>query len=145
VSGKEEFERAVPLMRRVASAITPKQTLVEVSLVGSRTMATLNRTYRNRRGIAQILTFSYLDDPSTGLGFEGAIGEIVFCWPAIEVGARGRGVPTVSYLLRLLVHGLLHLKGYQHEDERDERAMESVERKFLRGYLDERVVNELFA
>ncbi len=145
VSGKEEFERAVPLMRRAASAIAPKRALVEVSLVGSRTMAALNRVYRDRRGVAQILTFSYRDDPSAGLGSEGAIGEIVFCWPAIEAGARGCGVSPASYLLRLLVHGLLHLKGYQHDDEKNERAMERVEKTFLRGYLDESVVAELFA
>ncbi len=132
-------------MRQVASAIAPKRALVEVSLIGSRTMAALNRSYRNRRGVAEILTFSYRDDPSAGLGSEGAIGEIVFCWPAIETGARGRGVLPAAYLLRLLVHGLLHLKGFRHDDEKNERAMERVERRLLSGYLDESVVTELFA
>jgi probable rRNA maturation factor len=145
VSGREEFNRAVPLMRRVASAIAPKRALVEVCLVGSRTMAALNRTYRHRRGVSEILTFSYRDDPSAGLGSEGAVGEVVFCWPAIESAARKRGVPAAAFLLRLLVHGLLHLKGYRHDDAGSVRAMERVERRFLRGYLDESVVTELFA
>jgi probable rRNA maturation factor len=108
-------------------------------------MAALNRAYRNRRGAAEILTFSYRDDPSAGLESEGAIGEIVLCWPAIEGAARGRGVPPAALLIRLLVHGFLHLKGYRHDDAKRERAMERIERRFLRGYLDERVVNALFA
>lgn len=144
VSGKEEFERAVPVMRRLASAVSPRRALVEVSLVGSRTMAALNRTYRNRRGIARILTFSYRDDPITGEVPEGAIGEIVVCWPGVETGARERGVPTTAYLLRLLVHGLLHLKGYRHDSEENERAMERAEKRYLRDHLDESVVTELF-
>lgn len=132
-------------MRHMASAIAPKRALVEVSLVGSKTMAALNRAYRNRSGVAEVLTFSYRDDPSIGLGSDGAIGEVVLCWSAIEAGARERGVSPAAYLLRLLVHGLLHLKGYRHDDEKNERAMERVERQFLRGYLDERIVTELFA
>jgi len=132
-------------MRLVASSIPPQGALVEISLVGSRTMAALNRTYRDGRGAAQILTFSYWDDPGAGRASDGAVGEIIFCWPPIVAGARRRGVSTEAYLLRLLVHGLLHLKGYRHGDERDERVMERAERRILRGYLDEGVVTELFA
>lgn len=145
VNGREEFEGAVPLMRLVAERIPPKRARVEVNLVGTRTMSALNRTYRDRRGPSEILTFSYASDPSTGLEPDSPVGEIVLCWPPIAAGAAARGVPPGAYLMRLLVHGLLHLRGYRHDDTEHEDAMERAERRYLRGYLDEDVVMELFA
>ncbi len=132
-------------MRLVADRIPPKRARVEVSLVGARTMASLNRTYRNRCGASEILTFPYAGDPSACLEPDSSVGEIVLCWPPIATGAAARGVPPTAYLLRLLVHGLLHLRGYQHEDAEHEVAMERAERRYLRGYLDENVVTELYA
>jgi probable rRNA maturation factor len=132
-------------MRLVAERIPPKRARVEVSLVGTRTMASLNRTYRDRCGPAEILTFPYAGDPSTDLEPDSSIGEIILCWPPIAAEAAERGVPPNAYLVRLLVHGLLHLRGYRHDDAKHEDAMERAERRYLRGYLDEDVVMELFA
>ena len=132
-------------MRLVAAAVPPKHALVGVSLVGAKRMAALNRTYRDRRGITQILTFSYRDDPSDGLAPESTIGEIVLCWPPIAAWADERGVQPVVCLLRLLVHGLLHLKGYLHDGERAECAMERAEKRYLHGYIGEGVMAKLFA
>ncbi len=132
-------------MRLVADRIPPKGARVEVSLVGARTMASLNRTYRNRRGASEILAFPYAGDPSTDLEPGSPVGEIVLCWPPIATGAAAREVPPTAYLVRLLVHGLLHLRGYRHDDAEHEDEMERAERRYLRGYLDENVVTELYA
>ena len=107
-------------------------------------MAELNRAYRRRKGASEILTFSY-DTNTDGEGKEeDAVGEIFLCWSRLVVGARGRGVSPEHYMLRLLAHGLCHLEGYRHDDEKSERRMEEVESRLLRGLMPKGVIARLF-
>ena len=145
VTGREEFEEAVPLMKSLAENLSPRGAIVEVNLVGERRMARLNREYRGRRGAAEILTFSYIDDMKDPAGGETPAGEIYLCWKALAAGARRRKVSRQIYALRLLAHGLCHLKGFGHADPRSERKMEEVERSLLEGHCAERELERLFA
>lgn len=144
VRGREEFRRASHLMQSMASSIPPRDTLVEVNLVGERRMASLNKTYRGTKGAPEILTFPYGGDRVSDPDGEGPEGEIYVCWRSLTIGARRRRVSRSAYLLRLLVHGLCHLRGYHHDDLRSERQMEEAEKKLLRLYLPENVVARLF-
>lgn len=105
-------------------------------------MSELNRVYRRRRGASEILTFPY--DAEGGITGEDALGEIFLCWTRLEAGARRRRVKPVHYMLRLIAHGLCHLKGHRHDDERSESRMEEVERKLLRGLIPKDVISRLF-
>jgi rRNA maturation RNase YbeY len=144
VKGKGEFERAAPLMEAVASCFPPEDALVEVNLVGERRMAELSRLYRSKGGASEILTFSYTEDPPADPSAENPVGEIYLCWRRIAVGAGKRSVSRRAYLLRLLVHGLCHLRGYRHDDTRSEKRMENVEKRILRQHLSEEEVARLF-
>ncbi len=143
VTGRKEFEKAAADIKMIASGFFPKDMYVEVNLVGERRMAWLNRTYRERKGVAQILTFAYPDDDVTGE--KGPAGEIFLCWKSLLDGARVRKVPGRAYLLRLVVHGICHLKGYLHRTEDNERRMEKVEMKHLGRILPAGTVRKLFA
>lgn len=144
VKGREEFDRTVPLMEGLASHLRPKNALVEVNLVGERRMAALNRMYRGMRGAPEVLTFPYTGDPDIGRDAESPLGEIFLCWPRIAIGAGRRRVTREAYAVRLLVHGLYHLKGYGHECERCELAMEKMERELLGLHLSGEVMKRLF-
>jgi probable rRNA maturation factor len=144
VRGKAGFEEAAGLVESVASRVAPKDSLVEVNLVGERRMAELNRIYRHRRGASEILTFPYSEHPGGGTADENALGEMFLCWTRLTAGARRRRVSRTHYMLRLIAHGLCHLKGYRHGDEEGERKMEEVERKLLRGLIPKNVIARLF-
>jgi rRNA maturation RNase YbeY len=144
VRGKTGFERAAGLVESLASRVAPADSLVEINLVGERRMTELNRVYRRRKGAAEILTFFYSTDTGAGIAGEDVLGEIFLCWARLTAGARRRRVTPVYYMLRLLAHGLCHLKGYRHADEKGERKMEEVERKLLRGLVPEGVIARLF-
>ena len=63
----------------------------------------------------------------------------------MEAGARRRRVKPAFYMLRLLAHGLCHLKGYRHDDDESESRMEEVERELLRGLIPRDAIARLFA
>jgi probable rRNA maturation factor len=124
--------------------VAPADSLVEVNLVGERRMAELNRAYRRRKGASEILTFPYTAGPGGKVAGEDAAGEIFLCWARLEAGALRRRVEPAYYMLRLIAHGLCHLKGHRHDDEESESRMEEVERKLLRGLIPKEAIARLF-
>ena len=86
----------------------------------------LNREYRGRDRATNVLTFAY------GNARDGALaGDIVLCAPVIAREARAQGKPVRAHYAHLTVHGLLHLRGYDHERLRPAARMEAAERRIL--------------
>jgi probable rRNA maturation factor len=108
-------------------------------------MAELNRIYRNRGGAAEILTFPYGAGLGVEPGSENSFGEIYLCGRSLAKGAKRRGVSVASYMVRLIVHGLLHITGHHHEGAGGERRMEARERQLLLELLPRDDVERLFA
>ena len=135
--------RLSPFLRFLASRVPPAGSTVEVNWVGERTMSRLNRAYKRRKGVPEILTFPSLVGPDPGS--ELPLGEIYLSWERVSGGARRRGVSRRSYAARLLVHGIFHLRLFRHDDERQAARMERAEARFLRRALPEREVERLFA
>jgi rRNA maturation RNase YbeY len=144
VKGRAEFEGISDLVESLASRVPPSDSLVEINLIGERRMAELGRIYRRRQGVSEILTFSYGTYAGGEEDGEDAVGEIFLCWTRLAAGARRRGVSPEHYMLRLLAHGLCHLKGYRHDDEKGERKMEEVESRMLLGLMPKDVIARLF-
>ncbi len=143
LGGRAERGRLSPLLRAVAAPIAPRSALVGVRWIGERTMARLNRVYKKRTGAAEILTFSCAGAPAPE--GETLAGEIYLCWPRLVRGARLRGVPARAYAARLVVHGIMHLRGHRHDDPRSAGRMETAEARCLRGHCSDREVKRLFA
>jgi len=141
VTGKREFDRAADLIEDLGPRCAGDGR-VDVTLIGERRMAVLNREYKGRRGAAEILTFVYDDDPAPS--GEGPVGEILICWKRLEVSAAKLGVSRQAYLLRLVAHGLSHMEGFTHGDDADTGRMERREREILKGSVDERDILRMF-
>jgi probable rRNA maturation factor len=119
-------------LERWARAALRQAADVTVRFVGAPEGRALNRRYRRRDYAANVLTFAY---PDAGRILE---GDIVLCAPVVAREARDQGKPAAAHFAHLLVHGLLHLQGYEHEENREARRMEALERRILRelGYSD---------
>ena len=87
----------------------------------------LNREFRGKDYATNVLSFEYAP------GREGsAEGDIVICAPVVAREAREQGKDVAAHHAHLLVHGLLHLQGYDHEKSgRDADRMERRERAIL--------------
>ena len=143
LGARAERARLSPLFRAVAARLAPRDALVGVVWIGERTMARLNRVYKKRTGAAEILTFPCAGAPAPE--GEALLGEICLCWPRLVRGARLRGVSPRAYGARLVVHGIMHLRGHRHDDPRSAGRMEAAEARCLKRHCSGREVKRLFA
>ncbi len=107
-----------------------------ITFVGSEKMRRLNARYRGIDRPTDVLSFALLDSAPSGCripSFPGplALGDIVICIPKAYVQAREYGVSFHEELLRLMIHGLLHLAGYDHERNSYQRKRMQAKEKEL--------------
>jgi probable rRNA maturation factor len=111
--------RGVPgavAFRRWARAASPSP--VTLRIVGEREGRELNRTFRKVDRATNVLSFH--------------TGDVVLCHPVIRREARAQGKSVAAHYAHLVVHGVLHLRGYAHEKKRDAARMEAREIRILR-------------
>jgi probable rRNA maturation factor len=97
-----------------------------IRVVGSRESRLLNERWRGRAKPTNVLSFP----ASPGPGFR-QIGDLVVCAPVVAREAREQGKPLASHWAHMIVHGTLHLLGFDHERAADAKRMESRERALL--------------
>ena len=96
---------------------------VTLRIVGAPEGRRLNHAFRGRDYATDVLTFVYGRRPYRG--------DIVICHPVLVRAARERRVALDAHYAHLVVHGMLHLRGHDHERARDAERMESLERRIL--------------
>jgi len=93
------------------------------------TIRPLNRDYRGNDSATDVLSFSQLEgDP---IGDPNLLGDVVISVPTAARQGAERGHGTAHELRVLLIHGVCHLVGYDHEDDDDAEVMEARERDLL--------------
>lgn len=87
-------------------------------------IAGLNETYRDKPTPTNVLSFP-ADLPVPEIQ---VLGDIVICWPVIQTEAGAQGKSDLDHFSHMVIHGLLHLLGYDHElSEADAQRMEALE------------------
>lgn len=95
-------------------------------------MRSLNRTYRGLDRPTDVLSFSQLEGQGTAA--RKLLGDVVISWGAARRQAGEFGHALDVEMKRLLVHGILHLLGYDHEAGEDEAGeMREMEERYLKG------------
>jgi len=91
----------------------------------------LNRDYRGRDKPTNVLSFPFEVPP--GLPAEAAeiLGDLVICAPVVAREAHEQGKPEADHWAHMVVHGALHLLGYDHEQPAEAERMEAEERRIL--------------
>jgi probable rRNA maturation factor len=113
-------------LRRWARAALEQDCAVIVRFVGIREGQTLNALYRGKDYATNVLAFVYDEQrPLTG--------DVVLCAPVLRQEAKAQGKPLADHCAHLVVHGMLHLQGYEHDTLRAARAMEARETAILAG------------
>lgn len=124
-------------IRRWAQAALQHDAQVTVRLVGEAEGRSLNRDYRGKDYATNVLTFAYAegeDLPGLPAADEGPLtGDLVLCVPVVAREALAQGKTLEAHFAHLVVHGMLHLQGYDHETEAEAAEMEKLETDILRG------------
>jgi probable rRNA maturation factor len=101
-----------------------------VRIVDEAEMTALNQRYRGKSGATNVLSFPY--EPLPGVS-SCLLGDVVVCAPVVAEEAIRQGKSLEAHWAHLVMHGVLHLQGYDHHHERDANRMEALETRLLAG------------
>ena len=110
-----------------------------IRVVDKEESASLNEQYRNKQGATNVLSFTFESPVDIDLEMEtDLLGDLVICAPLVTEQAMEQNKTIEMHWTHLIVHGILHLLGYDHLNETDSDEMESLERKIMTklGYSD---------
>jgi probable rRNA maturation factor len=97
---------------------------IAVRIVDADEGRTLNRDWRRKDYATNVLTFDYEREPVV-------VADLVLCAPVVEQEARAEGKTLQAHYAHLLVHGVLHAQGWDHERAAEARRMEARETTIL--------------
>jgi len=111
---------ARPEVRRWVRAALLDDATVTVRFVDAIEGRALNAEYRNRDYATNVLTFVYDDDSPRA-------GDVVLCAPVVRKEADEQGKSLAAHYAHLVIHGMLHLQGFDHERPAEAAQMEARE------------------
>jgi probable rRNA maturation factor len=100
-----------------------------VRIVGAAESADLNRRFRRKHGPTNVLSFPFEAPSGTR---SKVLGDLVICAPVVRREARAQRKPERAHWAHMVVHGILHLRGYDHLNRRDATVMEKREIRILK-------------
>jgi probable rRNA maturation factor len=98
--------------------------VVTIRLVDADEGQALNREYRGKDYATNVLSFPYETAPRV-------VGDLVICPSVVAREAGEQNKPLAAHYAHLTVHGMLHLRGWDHDNDDEAQAMEDEERKIL--------------
>ncbi len=120
---------------RLALGEAPAPVSVGVLVVGETRARGFNRDYRGRDYATNVLSFPA--EVIAPLPVR-PLGDLVVCAPVVATQAREAGIEEAAHWAHMVIHGMLHLLGYDHENDDDAAVMEAREAELLAvaGFAD---------
>ncbi len=103
--------------------------VIEVTIVGDTAIRRLNREWRGKDSVTDVLSFAWNESALSAAG--GVSAQIYICYPQIRRQAKRFAVSTREEFVRMLVHGLLHSVGYDHVTKAQASLMFSLQEKIV--------------
>jgi probable rRNA maturation factor len=121
----------VATARRLLAAVDRPQDSLSLTLVGDAAIRRLNRQHRGKDKPTDVLSFP--GEPEGHEGVESLLGDVVISVETARRQAAEYDAPLQRELYRLLIHGLLHVLGHDHEVRHERVAMEREERRLAKA------------
>jgi probable rRNA maturation factor len=116
-------------IRRWVAAALEHAADITVRIVDADEAQALNQDYRDKDYVPNVLTFEYGEISPGVLG-----GDVVICAPVVEREAREQGKSLPNHYAHMVIHGVLHLQGYDHIEPAEADIMESREAVILKQF-----------
>lgn len=101
---------------------------VTIRIVGSEESQALNHQYRGKDYPTNVLSFPFEAPPGITVPLA---GDLVICAPVVENEAREQHKTLEAHWAHMVIHGMLHLQGYDHIEDTDAEVMEALEIRLL--------------
>lgn len=105
---------------------------VVILLTDDATVRDLNDRFRGRDSATNVLSFPAAPTPGAETD-AGGNGDIALAYGVCRAEAEAQAIPLADHLAHLVIHGVLHLAGHDHEDDVEAAAMEAIEVRLLAG------------
>jgi probable rRNA maturation factor len=131
-SASEEAPDPQSIERWVSAAIDNQRDSTELSIriVDTEEGQALNEQFRGSTGATNVLSFPFENESPEPLPL---IGDIVICAPLVLKEASEQNKTLHAHWAHMIIHGVLHLLGYDHQNETDANLMESLETEIMQG------------
>jgi probable rRNA maturation factor len=128
-------ERLATVARRVLEAEDAPACELSIAVTDDETVRALNREYAGEDAVTDVLSFSQREGEELVPPPEGVppLGDVVIAYPQAARQAAERGHGAEEEVTRLLVHGVLHLLGYDHAEPEEARRMRAREEALING------------
>jgi probable rRNA maturation factor len=109
--------------------------MISVALLDARAMAAMNREHLGHRGATDVISFGFVASEQGGV-----VGDIYICPAVARANAKANRVGVREELLRLVIHGVLHVLGHDHpvDERRQHSAMWKRQERLLQRVLNQR-------
>lgn len=133
--GRTETAVAAALTAARRTVSLPDELEVSVLLTADARQRSLNKDFRGKDAPTNVLSFPAFEDgaPKFPAGQALAIGDISLAYETMTREAEMQGLPIDAHFTHLLVHGTLHLLGFDHENAQEAERMEGLETEILAG------------
>jgi probable rRNA maturation factor len=115
---------------RMAGAVPAGE--ISLVLADDTFIRTLNRDHRGKDRATDVLSFPLIEDNAPGPQTPALLGDVVVAYETSARDAETAGVTLADHLAHLIIHGVLHLAGHDHEDDAEAEVMEGLERAALK-------------
>lgn len=138
-TGDAELPEGAAWSRWAGAALTAADnssaSRMTVRLVGRDESRQLNKVYRHTDAATNVLAFPGTDMNALVAEEERELGDLIICLPIVYEEAQQQGKQPLAHMAHLVVHGTLHLVGFDHQDDVNAARMERLETQIM-GRLD---------
>ncbi len=130
----EELEILEQYIQYITKKLNIEKALFNIILVDEQEIQNLNRTYRKIDKTTDVISFALEDNSEFKNPMIRVLGDIYICIPIAYKQAEEYGHSRIREISFLATHGILHLLGYDHMKEEEEKIMFNLQEELLKGY-----------
>ena len=105
---------------------------VNIIIVGREEGTEINKKFKRKNAPTNVLAFEGDPTKENQLGVDSpSLGDIVVCYPVIEKESQELKKTVEDHFVHMIIHGFLHLMGYDHQDDHEEEEMNELTHKIL--------------
>ncbi|OGH86256.1 MAG: rRNA maturation RNase YbeY [Candidatus Magasanikbacteria bacterium RIFOXYC12_FULL_33_11] len=112
-----------------------KDGLISVNIVGDKKIREINKNYRGKDKVTDVISFALEEGENFFQMGEKDFGDIFICLPQIKRQAKENNISAREEMTRMLVHGVLHILGFDHMKEKDAKTMFAMQEKFVKNLI----------
>ena len=131
----EDIQQCIDLSLKASELELLLPLAVNVRIVGNDEGLILNKQYKNGNFPTNVLAFKGNLEEEKSLGIQPPfLGDVIICFPVVEKEAIDQEKTFDQHFAQMLVHGFLHLLGFDHQNDEDEKVMRELENETLENF-----------